>query len=417
MKAGIMRTPNDGRGARSMGTIRARALIALGAALGLVIGVSVAAAPAWAEDPSFPTWSDVANARNNEAAQKALVDQINASVANLTAQAEATQKDAEAKGAVYQAADQKFQEQASRTNTLQAQADEANRIADESERQAGLMMAQLYRTGGNTDLTMELFTSANPDKLLGGLGVAGQLTAQVSKIKDKALQDRNTAQAQSDAAEEAKVILEKLKVDAEAAFKVAQDAATAAAAALEAARSAKAEADAKLAVIVANREATEADYMAGIVARYGAGASLAAGEISLSGWALPVGGWISSPQGWRIHPISGGWLYHAGTDIAAGCGTTIYAAAAGVVNYAGPNGGYGNYLQIDHGGGIETGYGHIQWGGILVGIGQSVAPGQPVAYVGTTGNSTGCHLHLEVHQNGEAIDPVPFFANQGITIG
>src|SRR5690606_22434928 len=125
-------------------------------------------------------------------------DQINASVKSLTAQAEATQKDAEAKGAVFQVADQKFQEQASRTATLQKQADEANLVAAESERQAGLMMAQLYRTGGNTDLTMEIFTSSDPDRLLGGLGVAGQLTAQVSKIKDKALQDRNTAQAQSD---------------------------------------------------------------------------------------------------------------------------------------------------------------------------------------------------------------------------
>jgi murein DD-endopeptidase MepM/ murein hydrolase activator NlpD len=384
----------------------------------MLLGLSLAVAPsAWAEDPAFPTWSEVNAARNNEASQQALVDQINANLGALTTQAEATQKDAEAKGAVYQVADQKFQEQASRTATLQEQADEANRIADESERQAGLMMAQLYRSGGNTDLTMELFTSADPDQLLGGLGVAGQLTAQVSKIKDKALQDRNSAQAQSDAAEEAKVILEKLKVDAETAFVAAQTAATAAAAALEAAQAAKAEADAKLAVLAANRAATEADYTAGIVARYGAGASLGAGEISLSGWAQPVSAWISDSFGWRIHPISGGWIFHAGTDLAAGCGTTIYAAHEGVVEYAGPNGGYGNFVLIDHGGGIETGYGHTGWGTILVGIGQSVAPGQPIASVGSTGNSTGCHLHLEVREGGTAIDPVPFFSNQGITLG
>lgn len=413
-----MRTPIRRRGAASKHRPHARLLIALGTAVGMLLGVSLAAAPsAWAEDPTFPTWAEVSAARNNEAAQQALVDQINASVKGLTAQAEATQKEAEAKGAVFQAADQKFQEQASRTETLQKQADEANIVAAESERQAGLMMAQLYRTGGNTDLTMEIFTSSDPDRLLGGLGVAGQLTAQVSKIKDKALQDRNTAQAQSDAAEEAKVILEELKVEAETAFKAAQDAAIAAAAALEAARAAKAEADAKLAVLAANREATEADYMAGIVARYGAGASLGAGEISLSGWANPVAGWISSSFGWRLHPISGGWLYHAGTDLAAGCGTTIYSAAEGVVTYAGPNGGYGNFVLIDHGGGIETAYGHIQWGGILVGIGQAVAPGQPIAYVGTTGNSTGCHLHLEVREWGTVIDPATFFSNQGITLG
>jgi murein DD-endopeptidase MepM/ murein hydrolase activator NlpD len=409
-----MRAPKNRRGA---GTRRGRLFVALGTVIGLLLTGSLAVAPAWAEDPSFPSWSDVSSARNNEAAQQALVDQINASLANLTAVADATQKDAEAKGATFQEADQKFQEQANRTSTLQEQADEANRIADASEAQAGLMMAQLYRTGGNTDLTMELFTSADPDRLLGGLGVAGQITAQVSKIQEKALQDRNTAQAQSDAAAEAKVILEKLKVEAETAFKAAQEAATAAAAALEAAKAAKAEADAKLAVLASNREATESDYLAGLVARYGAGASLGAGEISLSGWAKPVDAWISDSFGWRIHPLSGGWIFHSGTDLAAGCGTTIYAAAGGVVEYAGPNGGYGNFLLIDHGGGVETAYGHIQWGGILVGIGQSVAPGQAVAYVGTTGSSTGCHLHLEVRIGGEAIDAVPFFSDQGISLG
>lgn len=410
--------PGVGRSATaSAGRARSRALIGLGAAIGLLLGTVVATTPAAAEDPQFPSWSDVSAARNNEAAQQTLVNQINAAVANLTVQAEATQKDAEAKGAIFQAADQKYQEQAHRTATLQQQADEANRIADESERQAGLMMAQLYRTGGNTDLTMELFISADPDRLLGGLGVAGQLTAQVSKIKDKALLDRNTAQAQSDAAAEAKIILEKLKVEAEAAFKVAQEAATAAAAALEAAQVAKAEADAKLAVLASNRAATEEDYLAGIVARYGSGASLAAGEISLSGWANPVNGWVSDSFGWRIHPISGGWVFHAGTDIAAGSGTTIYAAAEGVVQYAGPNGGYGNFVLIDHGGGIETAYGHIQWGGILVGIGQAVAPGQPIAYVGSTGNSTGPHLHLEVREWGTTINPISWFSDQGIDLG
>lgn len=410
-----MRTVTIRRG--PMHARRARVLVALGAALGLLLGGAVAGTPAWAEDPSFPSWSDVSAARNNEKAQQALVNQINAAVNALTVQAEATQKEAEAKGAVYYEAKLKFQEQAERTQNLQEQADEAARIATASEQQAGLMMAQLYRTGGNTDLTMRLFTASDPELLLGGLGAAAQLSEQVAKIKDKALQDRNSAQAQSDAAEEAKVILEQLKAESEAAFLVAQEAAVAAATALEAAKTAKAEADAKLAVLAANREATEADYQAGIVARYGAGASLGAGEISLSGWALPTGGWISSEQGWRIHPVLGGWRYHAGTDIAAGCGQTIYAAAEGVVTYAGPNGGYGNYVQIDHGGGYATAYGHTQWGGILVGYGQSVAPGQPIAYVGTTGTSTGCHLHLEVLEYGAAIDPVPFFAAQGIRIG
>src|SRR5690606_37374586 len=82
--------------------------------------------------------------------------------------------------------------------------------------------------------------------------------------------------------------------------------------------------------------------------------------------------------------------------------------SVGTVIYAGWNGGYGNFVKIDHGGGITSSYGHIVNGGILVHTGQQVGPGRPIARVGTTGSSSGCHLHFEIRTNGNAVNPVYF---------
>jgi len=109
---------------------------------------------------------------------------------------------------------------------------------------------------------------------------------------------------------------------------------------------------------------------------------------------------------------------HTGQDISGtGCGTPIYAAHSGTVTYAGPYSDLGNFIQLDNGGGITTGYGHIINGGILVHIGQHVAPGQQIAKVGSTGASLGCHLHFIVRVNGALTDPLPFMRNRGITLG
>ncbi|HXD60550.1 MAG TPA: M23 family metallopeptidase, partial [Lacisediminihabitans sp.] len=80
-------------------------------------------------------------------------------------------------------------------------------------------------------------------------------------------------------------------------------------------------------------------------------------------------------------------------------------------------GGYGNYIRINHGGGLTTAYGHIVNGGILVSVGQSVSAGQQIARIGSTGESTGCHLHFETRPGGVATNPVPFMAARGITLG
>ncbi|MBV9149838.1 MAG: M23 family metallopeptidase, partial [Candidatus Eremiobacteraeota bacterium] len=113
---------------------------------------------------------------------------------------------------------------------------------------------------------------------------------------------------------------------------------------------------------------------------------------------------ITSPFGWRIHPISGVRSFHEGLDIGVASGTPIGAAEAGRVIYAGWYGGYGNYISIDHGGGVSTGYAHCS--AIYVSVGQDVRQGQTIGAVGSTGYSTGPHLHFEVRINGKPVDPL-----------
>jgi murein DD-endopeptidase MepM/ murein hydrolase activator NlpD len=122
-------------------------------------------------------------------------------------------------------------------------------------------------------------------------------------------------------------------------------------------------------------------------------------------FSWPVTGTITSPFGWRSNPFGGGPEFHQGLDIAAPMGTTVTAAAAGTVIMAQWYGGYGNYILIDHGGGYSTGYGHLS--AIYVSVGQSVQRGQAIGAVGSTGQSTGPHLHFEVRIAGKPVDPAP----------
>lgn len=112
---------------------------------------------------------------------------------------------------------------------------------------------------------------------------------------------------------------------------------------------------------------------------------------------------ITSPFGWRIHPIYKTKKFHSGVDLAASYGASIFAAESGTVIYAGWQSGYGNTVIVDHGGGLSTLYAHCS--SIKVSNGQKVSRGQTIALVGSTGASTGPHLHFEVHVNGSAVNP------------
>lgn len=120
----------------------------------------------------------------------------------------------------------------------------------------------------------------------------------------------------------------------------------------------------------------------------------------------PVNGEITSKFGWRNAPIEDASEIHQGIDIAVATGTPVVAAADGVVARSGYIGGYGNMVQINHGNGIETIYGHNSQ--LIVSVGQTIKKGQVIAYAGSTGISTGPHLHYEVRVNGKAVDPLRY---------
>ncbi len=121
---------------------------------------------------------------------------------------------------------------------------------------------------------------------------------------------------------------------------------------------------------------------------------------------LPVNGKIASPFGMRNHPITHIRTIHKGVDIDADTGDSILAAGSGKVIYAGYSNGYGNHVIIDHNNGFKTLYGHSSK--LLVKTGQSVKKGQKIALVGSTGRSTGPHLHFEIRIGETAVDPVKY---------
>jgi murein DD-endopeptidase MepM/ murein hydrolase activator NlpD len=130
-------------------------------------------------------------------------------------------------------------------------------------------------------------------------------------------------------------------------------------------------------------------------------------------WPMPGYTKISSPFGMRTHPILKYKKFHGGIDISAPSGAAIHAAATGKVIWSGwRSGGSGNTVIIDHGGGMTTLYLHIKSGGLLVKEGQTVKAGQVIAKVGSTGLSTGPHLHFEVRKNGERQNPVAYVTSK-----
>jgi murein DD-endopeptidase MepM/ murein hydrolase activator NlpD len=130
------------------------------------------------------------------------------------------------------------------------------------------------------------------------------------------------------------------------------------------------------------------------------------GERAAGGLAQPTPGRVSSGFGPRPDPMGDGHGFHSGLDIAAATGTPVVAAAAGQVVAAGPAGSYGNLIAIRHPDGTETRYAHLS--AIDVKVGDPIAAGAPIGAVGSTGRSTGPHLHFEVRQGGRAVDPRPY---------
>lgn len=130
------------------------------------------------------------------------------------------------------------------------------------------------------------------------------------------------------------------------------------------------------------------------------------GKVSIPSRMPVEGSALTSSYGMRTHPVLGGRRAHKGVDLAMPTGTPIYATADGTISRADWYSGYGLYIAIEHGGDIQTRYGHMSR--LNVAAGQEVRKGDIIGYVGSTGRSTGPHLHYEVRISGAAVNPVPY---------
>jgi len=132
--------------------------------------------------------------------------------------------------------------------------------------------------------------------------------------------------------------------------------------------------------------------------------------VTPSGWPVQ-GGWISSGFGVRADPFNGHQSYHEGVDIASSMGSPVLAMGDGVVSHSGEKSGYGLLVEVTHESGLITRYAHAS--AVLVRVGDRVQKGQPIAQVGTTGRSTGPHLHFEVVRNGTSVSPMRYLQQAG----
>ncbi|MBB3938924.1 murein DD-endopeptidase MepM/ murein hydrolase activator NlpD [Novosphingobium fluoreni] len=139
-----------------------------------------------------------------------------------------------------------------------------------------------------------------------------------------------------------------------------------------------------------------------------------AGPVSIPSRTPLNGLTMTSNFGMRVHPVLGGMRAHKGVDLSAPVGTPIYATADGVVGKASWFGGYGLYVQLEHGNDLETRYGHMSR--LAVAEGQHIHKGDVLGYVGTTGRSTGPHLHYEVRVNGVAVNPIPYMQQDRVSL-
>jgi murein DD-endopeptidase MepM/ murein hydrolase activator NlpD len=452
-------------------SLRRRAVVAI-AAFALVFSSMGVASPAFADD--YPSWDDVQKARQNETSKAAEIDKINGLIDQLSTRVAEAQSAAVVAANAYQEALDKATAAEEAQATLETQLAAATEKAAASQKQAGSLFARLGRMN-NGDSSAGIFVDAkNADQTLYKLGALSQLTSRSADVLENAKKDANQVTALTDQAKVAATELEALRADAETKLQAANDAASAAQDALSeqeqnedrlteqlaslkgttaevekgyqdgvAARKAAAEAAARAAAEAAAR-AAEARRAAAAAAAAQANAGGGGGGGG-GGGAAPApapGGGVGSGTGTFFSPSAQGWWrpaaggitswygprqilcggtgcstsFHYGIDFGGGCGSTIKAAAGGRVSFVGNAGAFGNRVIIDHGGGVQTVYGHILGGSTRVSVGQQVSGGQAIAAIGRTGVATGCHLDLKVQIGGAPTNPATYLRARGVVV-
>lgn len=358
---------------------------------------------------------------------------------NVLARAEDAADAADRANAV---AEQELEAAVASERKAQQQLDATTEEVADSRTRVAQFAAQIYQEQGFGQLDMAL-SSTDPQQFADRIALVDTVMDVQSETMERLATEQASLTALEDHLSALRADSAEKKKQAEAALRRAQDARDAAARAkaeldrLAASQAAQASAvagklasekaqlatmqaeQARLQQILKQRAAeakrkAEAARKAAAAKKKKSGSSGGGGGGSSSGGGSkdgylshPTGaGWISSEYGMRYHPILRYWRLHSGRDYAAPCGTPIKAAASGTVIMAGSSGGYGNRVVIDHGlvsgKGLATTYNHLQsirkWSG-------KVSRGQVIGYEGSTGRSTGCHLHFETLQDGDFVDP------------
>lgn len=298
---------------------------------------------------------------------------------------------------------------------IQAQVslDDANRELSTDRAAAARRVRALYRTGGTVELAWTALASTGSGfaDAASGFQTARAVLDSDAVTVERAREQVDVAVTSSAQVQQLRQLRAELEHEAELRHRDAEAALAARQALLTSSGEALAgavERERQEAERVALREALAETARAAAVrpAQLQADTYAATGQLS-----QPVeGARISSQYGYRMHPILGYRKLHTGTDFAAPCGTPIMAAADGTVTTAGWGGGFGNLVVIEHGdvGGssLDTAYAHQSR--LAVSAGQQVSRGQVIGYIGTTGSSTGCHLHLETRVAGTSVNPMRY---------
>lgn len=444
-------------------------------AIGAVIGSLSLALPAQAVD--YPTWEDVQRAQQNEAATAAEVTRVEGLLQSLNANASATQEAANIAAGEYQSAVEKSTLAEMDANRLAADLEQATAKAEESTAQVGALVARMGRAGSSS-ISLELLADPDSaDDALYKIGAVTKLTERSSQILDEAKQAANLVSSLNDQADVAAGILKAAQNEAEGALNRATETANAAQAAADEQSANQDRLIEQLAVLTNESQATAAGYAerlrveaearrkaaeeaarqaeiarqaelerqrqeaanrpapgtgggggggstgggggggGGVVAppQTGSGSGTYFGPSS-AGWWRPASGGITSPYGPRkvMCPNGCSVPFHAGLDFAGASGSAIKAVTGGTVTSVGNAGGFGNRVIVDHGGGVQSHYGHLS--GFAVRVGQRVEGGQTLGYMGMTGVATGVHLDLKIYVNGSHTDPAAFLRARGVRI-
>lgn len=422
---------NAGAMRRVIGVLGSCALAA-----GLLVGGQVIAAPAPAQALDLPTWDDVQRAKQNEASAGKKVAEIEGLLSQSQQELDRLRTLASVAMAELNAAEQNLARATEKLQNLERQAEESRQEAEAAADRAGVIVAQMYRSGG-VDRSMELFLDSDgstADALLERMASMSKATERNTQLSEEAEQAANTADALSQQAESARAEREVLRQEQAVKEQAAAEAAASQEDRVRAQEAQQRELQLQLEAlkdettstvdgyrerlrieeeqrIAAEKErqrqaaeAAEALRRAQEEAAKNPGGGGGGGggggvispppPVSSNGWVRPTSGYYVS-EGFR----SPGRWNHTGIDLATACWTPIVAAQSGTVtmSYWDPYGG-GNMVNINHPNGWQTRYAHmIQWASVSGG--QWVNAGQVVGYVGSTGASTGCHLHFEMRPN------------------